>query len=122
MLDGGADSDKLVGGAGNDCIKGGTGKDSLWGGAGNDSLWGDDGADKFFYAKGDGKDIIYGFDSKGTLTFDNLDFTASYNSKNDAITFKVSGGSVTLKEFTATTFNINSDTYKISGSKFEKQN
>ncbi|MBR6888267.1 MAG: hypothetical protein IKN16_07445, partial [Selenomonadaceae bacterium] len=93
----------------------------LWGGKGNDTLWGDDGADKFFYAKGDGKDIIYGFDSKDTLTFDNLAFTASYDKSKDMITFKVSGGSVTLKDFTATTFHINSDTYKISGSKLVKQ-
>jgi len=31
------------------------------------------------------------------------------------------GGSVTLKEFTATTFHINDETYKISGNKFVKK-
>ena len=123
-LDGGSGNDKLLGGAGNDCIKGGTGKDTLWGGAGNDSLWGDDGADTFIYAKGDGKDIIYGFDSKDTLTFDNITFKtsmASYDKSKGTLTFNVSGGSVTLKEFTATTFHINNDTYKLSNGKFNKQ-
>ena len=114
-LDGGADSDRLYGGAGNDCIKGGTGKDSLWG---------DDGADKFFYAKGDGNDIIYGFDSKDTLTLDNITFKtsmATYDKSKGTLTLNVSGGSVTLKDFTATTFHINNDTYKISGTTLKKQ-
>lgn len=44
--------------------------------------------------------------------------TNSY--KNSALTLKVDSGSVTLKDFTATTFNINDDTYKISGSKLVK--
>jgi len=37
------------------------------------------------------------------------------------ITFKVSGGSITLKDFSATTFNINNATYKISGSQLVKK-
>jgi Ca2+-binding RTX toxin-like protein len=96
----------------------------IWGGAGNDSLWGDDGADMFIYAKGDGKDIIFGFDNKDTLTFDNITFKtsmASYDKSKGTITINVSGGSVTLKDFTATTFHINDDTYKISGSTLKKQ-
>ena len=121
-LSGGNGNDKLLGGAGNDCIKGGSGNDTLWGGKGNDSLWGDAGADKFIYSKGDGKDIIYGFDSKDTLTFDNLTFKAAYSKSKGTITFNVSGGSVTLKDFnTSTTFHVNNDVYKISGSKFKKQ-
>ena len=121
-LSGGNGNDKLLGGAGNDYIKGGSGNDTLWGGKGNDSLWGDAGADKFIYSKGDGKDIIYGFDSKDTLTFDNLTFKAAYSKSKGTITFNVSGGSVTLKDFnTSTTFHVNNDIYKISGSKFKKQ-
>ncbi|MBE8949105.1 MAG: hypothetical protein SR3Q1_00670 [Quinella sp. 3Q1] len=129
-LDGGTYNDYLLGGEGDDILNGGTGKDSLLGGdgndiltggAGNDTLWGDAGADTFIYSSGDGKDIIYGFDSKDTLTLDGLDFTASYNKSKDLITFKVSGGSVTLKDFTATTFHINDDVYQISGSKFVKK-
>ncbi|MBR0059865.1 MAG: hypothetical protein IJP68_00135, partial [Selenomonadaceae bacterium] len=111
----------ISGGSDNDKLYGGKGDDYLSGGKGNDSLWGDDGADTFYYAKGDGKDIIYGFDSKDTLTFDNLDFTTSYSASKGKIVFSVDGGSVTLKDFTATTFHINDDIYKISGSKLKKQ-
>lgn len=102
-------------------IIGGKGNDSLSGGKGNDSLWGDDGADKFFYSKGDGKDIIYGFDDKDTLTLDNLEFTASYDKSKGTITLNVDSGSITFKNFTATTFHINDDVYKISGSQFKKK-
>ena len=102
----------LIGGKGNDC---------LIGGAGNDSLWGDAGADTFIYSSGDGKDIIYGFDSKDTLTLDGLDFTASYSKKYNQVTLTFDSGSIKLKDFTATTFHIDNDTYKISGSKFVKK-
>ena len=86
---------------------------------GNDSLWGGAGADKFFYSAGDGKDVIFGFDNKDTLTLDGLDFKASY--KNEILTLKVDGGSVTLKDFSAKTFHINDDVYKLSGSKLVKK-
>ena len=116
-LDGGQGHDTIDGNAGNDKIYGGTGNDCIIGGKGNDSLWGDAGADKFFYAKGDGKDVIFGFDNKDTLTLDGLDFKASY--KNEILTLKVDGGSVTLKDFTATTFHINDKVYKLSGTKLK---
>ncbi len=123
-LNGGDDNDKLFGGAGNDCIKGGTGKDTLWGGKGNDTLWGDDGADKFIYAKGDGKDVIFGFDSKDTLTLDHVTFKksmASYSKSQGALTLNISGGSITLKDLnTTTSIHINNDSYKISGTKLVK--
>ena len=111
--------DTLKGGAGNDIIYGGAGSDTLIGGAGNDSLWGDAGADIFIYDSGDGSDIIYGFDDKDTLTLDTLDFTATY--KNKAVTLTFDDGSITLKDFTAKTFHINDETYKISSSKFVKK-
>ena len=62
---------------------------------------------------------ISGFDDKDTLTFDNLDFQTSYSKKNNAVTFKFADGSVTLKDFTATTFHVNNDVYKISNGKFK---
>lgn len=126
---GGIGDDKLLGNGGNDSLYGGDGKDTLDGGAdsdklvggtGKDSLWGDEGADVFYYAKGDGKNIIYGFDSKDTLTIDNLKFTSSYTASG-GIVLTVDSGSITLKDFTTSTFHINSDTYKISGSKFVKK-
>ncbi|MBR6711517.1 MAG: hypothetical protein IKI76_00800 [Selenomonadaceae bacterium] len=111
----------MYGGSGNDCIKGSTGNDSLWGGTGNDTLWGDAGSDKFYYAKGDGKDIIYGFEDGDTLTIDNLSFTSSYSKSKGTVTLTFDSGSITFKEFTATTFHIDKDTYAISGSKLKKQ-
>ena len=150
LIDGGDNKDKIIsegvtasifGGKGNDLIQnsgdhatidGGKGNDSIetsgrycfaTGGKGNDSLWGGKYADTFIYSAGGGKDIIFGFDSKDTLTFDGIDFTsATYSKKNGSVTFKVDdGGSVTLKEFTATTFNVNNDVYTInSKNKFVK--
>ena len=115
LLYGGTGNDSLKGAKGNDILYGGKGNDILWGGAGNDSLFGDAGADKFIYKQGDGNDIIYGFDNKDTLTFDNAEFKITY--KNDAVTFKFDDGSITLKDFTATTFHINKDVYQINGKK-----
>ncbi|MBQ3444557.1 MAG: hypothetical protein IJG33_15095 [Selenomonadaceae bacterium] len=87
------------------------------GGKGNDSLWGSADADKFIYTAGD--DVIFGFANEDTLTLDNLAFTSSY--KDKALTLTFDSGSITFKEFTATTFHIDNDTYKISGSKLKKQ-
>ncbi|MBD3878918.1 MAG: calcium-binding protein [Quinella sp. 1Q5] len=111
---------KLTGNDLANSIFGGSKNDTLIGGKGNDSLWGNGGADTFIYTAGDGKDVIYGFDSKDTLTLDELDFTTSYSKSKGTITFKSDGGSVTLKNFTTSTFHINDDTYKISGSKLKK--
>lgn len=44
-------------------------------------------------------------------------FTTSYDASAKAIAFKVDDGSITLKNFTATSFNVNGFRYKISGSK-----
>lgn len=120
-LYGGKGNDSIVGNAGNDKLYGGSGKDTLVGGAGNDSLWGDTGADTFIYSAGDGKDYIYGFDNKDTLTFDIDAFKTSYSSKTGIITLTFDDGSIKLKDYTATTFHINNDTYKIGGSKFVKK-
>ena len=77
------------------------------------------GADKFIYHSGEGKDIIFGFDNKDTLTLDNLNFTSSYNKSKGELVLKIGNGSVTFKDFSATTFHINNATYKISGSKLK---
>lgn len=117
---GGAGNDLLFGDAGNDKLYGGNDADTLKGGKGNDSLWGNTGADTFIYTAGDGKDTIYGFDDKDTLTLDGLDFTPSY--KKGIVSLKFAdGGSISFKNFKATNFHIDNDTYKISGSKFKKQ-
>ena len=122
-LSGGKGNDKLVGGDGNDKIYGGAGNDTLYGGAGNDSLWGNAGADIFLYCKGEGKDVISGFDNSDMLLITG-DFSASYNSSKKEIAFKVDStkNAVTLKDFGSTsTFNVNGFDYKISGSKLVKK-
>ena len=118
-LSGGSGNDTLVGGAGNDSLGGYTGDDVLWGGKGNDTLLGGKGADKFIYALGDGSDTIVGFDDKDTLSLDGLDFTATC--AGSSVTLKFSSGSIVFSNYTATTFHIDSDTYKVSGSNFVKQ-
>ena len=47
-------------------------------------------------------------------------FTASYDKATDTIAFKVGTGSITLKDFTATTFNVNGCNYRVKGSKLVK--
>ena len=119
---GGTGNDKINGGAGNDQLHGGAGNDSLWGGTGNDSLWGDAGADTFIYADGDGTDVIYGFEKDDLLQITGT-FSGTYNKSKKEAYFKVgsTASAITLKEFTATTFNVNGSNYKISGSKLVKK-
>ncbi|MBR4903490.1 MAG: calcium-binding protein [Selenomonadaceae bacterium] len=121
-LYGGDGNDSIVGGKGNDRLYGDEGNDTLWGGAGNDTLWGDDGADVFIYASGEGKDTIYDFDYTDMLKITGA-FSTSYDKSKKEIYFKVdsTANAITLKDFTAKTFNINGDSYKISGSKLVKK-
>ena len=119
-LSGDSGKDTLSGGEGNDKLYGGIGNDSLNGGKGDDTLWGEDGADTFYYANGDGNDVIYGFSNEDTLTLDGLEFTGSYSKKYNSITLNLDSGFIKLRNFTDTTFHINNDTYKISGSKLVK--
>ncbi|MBU0631660.1 tandem-95 repeat protein, partial [bacterium] len=65
------------GNGGNDEVNGNDGNDSLIGGAGDDYLDGGDGSDGYFYAVGDGKDII--LDSGNSNT---------YSTINDALSFR----------------------------------
>ena len=118
-LSGGTGDDTIYGNGGNDKIYGGEGDDSLFGGYGNDSLWGNAGDDVFSYAAGDGKDIIYGFDNDDMLRILNSSFSTSYNKSKREIYFKVGSTSkaITLKNFTATTFNVNGTRYRINGNK-----
>ena len=120
-LVGNAGNDKIYGQAGNDKIYGGSGNDSLKGGTGNDSLWGSAGSDTFIYAKGDGKDIIFGFEDDDLLKITGT-FSATYSKSNGEVYFKVGSTSkaVTLKNFTATSFHVNGKSYHISGTKLVK--
>ena len=79
MTVGGAITATLSGGAGNDVLTGGSNNDTLTGGAGNDTLTGGGGDDTFFYAVGDGRDVVNG----GTETArDTLDVTGTAADEN----------------------------------------
>lgn len=118
-------------GAGNDVVtvsglkvtlNGGAGNDTLTGGKGDDKLWGDAGKDTFLYSNGDGKDIIFGFENNDLLQITGT-FSTSYNKSKKEIAFKVgsTANAITLKDFTATSFHINGDTYGISGTRLVKK-
>ncbi len=113
---GGAGDDSIFGNTGNDTIRGGVGNDTLLGGKGNDMLWGNKGSDVFIYESGDGQDVIFGFENSDMLQITG-NFSTSLNSAKTEIYFAVDSTSdaITLKNFTATTFNINGTNYKISG-------
>jgi serralysin len=61
VLFGGKGADKLFGYGNSDDLNGGAGNDQLTGGAGNDVLRGGSGADVFYFATGDGYDVIADF-------------------------------------------------------------
>ena len=100
----------------------GTGNDSLLGGKGNDSLWGDAGKDTFIYDDGDGNDVIFGFENDDLLKITGV-FSASYdkNKKELAFTVGKTSSAITLRDFTAKSFYVNGELYKISGTKFVKK-
>lgn len=99
---------------------GSKGKDSLIGGAGNDTLWGGEGANTFRYSKGDGKDVIFGFDDDDFLEISDT-FKPTYNVDKEEIALKVGSGSVTFREFSATNFNINGETWQLTNGVFSKK-
>ena len=113
-LEGNENNDTLYGGAGDDVLQGGTGRDLLYGGTGNDSLWGGTNSDIFVWADGDGQDIIYDFSNIDMLWITGA-FSANYNKKDKELYFDVNNTdkAITLKDFTATSFNINGYSYKI---------
>ena len=119
-LYGGDGNDYIEGNAGNDKLYGQAGNDTLWGGSGNDTLIGGEGADVFIYASGDGKDVISGFDNNDMLQITGT-FSASYDSTSKALAFTVDDGSITIKDFTAKTFNVNGIKYKIKGNNFVRK-
>ncbi len=111
---------KINGGLGNDYVKNSGSNVTLNGGTGNDTLWGGSYADTFVYKSGDGNDIIGGFDNDDLLQITGT-FTTAYDSAAGTIKFTIGTGSITLTDYTATTFNVNGDSYQIKGTKLVKQ-
>lgn len=101
----------ISGNYGNNEISNDGNKVSINGVAGNDSILG-----------GDGKDIIYGFDNDDMLQITG-EFTTAYSTTAKVLYFKVgsTAGALTIKNFTATTFNINGDNYQLNNNKLVKK-
>lgn len=91
-----------IGNAGNDWIEGGGGDDQINGGPGDDLLFGDNGNDHYFYAAGDGVDVIMdGMGANGlTLSTDLQPLTTATQSGSDLVlSFAGSADSVTLLNY-----------------------
>ncbi len=114
-------ANSILGGAANDTIWGGYGADTIMSNAGNDTLWGGTGADIFIYNPGEGKDVIRGFDNTDMLQITG-DWTATYYGGSGRVVFKVDStySAIILENSTAATYNINGETYHISGNTLAK--
>ncbi len=66
-INGNMGNDLIRGGQGNDTIRGGQGNDSLYGDLDNDTVMGDLGDDTYYFAQGEGMDVVE--DSGGYDTF-----------------------------------------------------
>lgn len=94
---GGNGADKLFGGAGNDKLFGENGNDTLSGGTGKDTLTGGAGKDVFYYAKGDGADVITDYAAGDKIYIDGAN-SVSGSLKNNDVTFKIGSGSIKLQQ------------------------
>ena len=94
---------------------------TLDGGKGNDSLWGGDGSDTFIYAANTGTDKIFGFGDDDLLQILNVDGSEGSFTKstfaNNSLTLTVKGGGKIIFDgvTSASTFNINGETYHFDG-------
>ncbi|MGL5838519.1 MAG: calcium-binding protein, partial [Sphingorhabdus sp.] len=71
---GGGSGVEAFGGAGNDWIETGKGNDIVTGGKGNDLLEGNSGADTYYFARGDGQDVIFDVEESLPGNVDKLRF------------------------------------------------
>ena len=60
-VEGSVQADTIIGNSADNVLRGMDGDDKLYGRAGNDTLTGGQGADKFYFASGDGADVITDF-------------------------------------------------------------
>ena len=89
--------DYIFGYAGNDSLNGGDDNDSIVGGKGTDTLTGGDGEDVFFYANGDGNDVITDYTEEDKIQITSGDVTSVSLKGNDVI-LTVGKGSITVKD------------------------
>ena len=112
-----------------DTLWGGDGDDTLRGGKKNDVLWGGDGVDTFIFCAGDGTDTINDYDFTEGDLLQILDkngvaersFTkAKFDGDSLKLTIQ-GGGKIIFENVTASSqFNINGETYHISGDTLAK--
>ena len=87
--------DYIFGYAGNDSLNGGDDNDSIVGGKGTDTLTGGDGEDVFFYANGDGNDVITDYTEEDKIQF--TSGTPSFAKKGNDVIITVGKGKITVK-------------------------
>ena len=113
-ITGGADNDTLVNSANDDFLDSGAGDDlislggknnTVRGGTGNDTIYNDGKEQTYYYFDGDGNDTIIGFNEGDTISIAEGKYTSA-KSGNDVI-IKVGAGSITLKNASGKTLNIN---------------
>ena len=121
---------ELVEGA--DCeLRGGSGRNTLWGGVGNDTLYGGDGHNTFFYfANGDGDDVIRNAHSGDIIqivgSLEDIDLNSLNNISTAGFTLKMnSGGTLRVSgtDLDALTLKIGSTRWKLNsdGTAFVKK-
>ncbi|MDR0701607.1 MAG: hypothetical protein LBF61_04220, partial [Azoarcus sp.] len=93
-LYGASDADTLRGDGGNDTLYGDGGNDILIGGEGNDKLQGEKGNDTYYFARGDGQDTIYDYDTT-TGNVDAIEFAGDI--APDDVQFLRSGSHLILE-------------------------
>ncbi|CAH0244973.1 Bifunctional hemolysin/adenylate cyclase [Pseudomonas sp. Bi70] len=108
ILAGQAGDQNIIGSSDADLIDGGAGNDKLRGGKGNDYLLGGDGSDTYYFAAGDGQDVINNLSNTPAdsdvlsiegITRDNLWLSRQGN--NLVVDVRGSGDSVTVQDWYA---------------------
>lgn len=102
-VNGGDGNDSLWGDEGDDALQGEAGNDLLAGGSGSDFLDGGVGDDQYFYARGDGADVLVDSAGADSILFSGLaleDVTAAVQG-SDLLLNVAEGGSVRLRDWVA---------------------
>lgn len=95
-INGNANDNIIYSGAGKDVLYGNGGNDKIFGNAGNDELYGGAGKDTFFYANGDGNDVIADFTAKDEIYLSSGSIDSVTLSGKD-VTLKIGKGSIKLQ-------------------------
>ena len=89
--------DEISGGTGNDVLYGDNGNDYLDGEAGNDTLYGDKGNDIFFYASGEGNDVIADYVAGEDKIYITSGSVSSISVASSDVIYKIGSNTLTVK-------------------------